>query len=283
MLIGARASFLLGLTDHGVVCVCDCTITEGSTPDAGEPDSSFTQRGFRISTQVAFQGGSGAVSCVKRGRTTLDASKSIATQVQVMVLGSPALSSSAASQADETAQPRSSRATAAAMFEQLYAYVRHNFTPLVRSYASQTVGGGQGDTDAAAALAEVRKHLSQLELSLANFRQDVEIPEVHLKVPAEITAALAKAEELGLTVNEDIDLDALGLADVVADQGFAARLRAALSSWIDDVAVVSRLDRDASSGTTADEIKFWTRLSSALTDLNQIKSGPEVGEWLHAA
>ena len=43
-----------------------------------------------------------------------------------------------------------------------------------------------------AALADVRKQLSQLELSLSNFRQGVEIPDVHLATLPEIKAALAK-------------------------------------------------------------------------------------------
>ena len=51
-----------------------------------------------------------------------------------------------------------------------------------------------------------------------------------------------QAEAAGITVTEDVDLTAVGLTEEVATPAFLARLTSALNAWIDDAAVVSRLD-----------------------------------------
>jgi len=282
-------------------CLFVCTHVAESTPGS-TPSTSYT---FHVSSDVTFHPSGATVSLLKRKEGPLDAGCSIASQVQVISLGTlpdRTLEDVAdeGQTTDEDATRRGgvedtlsspaalAKKSAAVMFEQLYSCLHLSFTPLVRSYAGQRLAQ-QGDhaghnvvsQDEASALTDVRKHLSQLELSLANFRQDVQIPEVRLDVPAEVTAAVARAEELGLSVDAEMDVAALGLdSDKITSTELVPCVTSSLNNFIEDAAMVSRLDRDAASGTTNDEVKFWTRLLAALNHLNTQISGPAVGIML---
>ena len=78
------------------------------------------------------------------------------------------------------------------------------------------------------------------------------------------------AEEEGrkATVND--------FADKIDDSVFLNQLQNQVNRWIREIQKVTKLDRDASTGTALQEISFWLNLERALLRIQEKREAPEV-------
>ncbi|KAJ6227585.1 dynein heavy chain [Anaeramoeba flamelloides] len=113
----------------------------------------------------------------------------------------------------------------------------------------------------------VKKKLAELELALLQCQQNVNIPEVTLKIEKEIMECvnLAKKEARKSKLT---DLD-----DLINDQDFLNRIKNGVNKWIHDIQKVTRMKRDLLSGTAVQEINFWGTLERVLQEIvNQVQT-----------
>ncbi|KNC52645.1 cytoplasmic dynein [Thecamonas trahens ATCC 50062] len=156
-------------------------------------------------------------------------------------------------------------------FETLYAYLRTSFGPLFESFldasASKFGGSGPGSgpagssgdkTDPNMGVAVVRKNLASLQSSLMHLKQEVEIPEVKLVIDGDIARCLDEAAAAGRA------MEVGDLGELVKDSRWLNSLQSGVNAWIREVQKVTKLERDASTGSALQEINFWLSMERAL-------------------
>jgi dynein heavy chain 1 len=112
-----------------------------------------------------------------------------------------------------------------------------------------------------------KKKMAELELSLLQLQQNVEIPEIHLNIHPVVQTTVEKCRTSGTRVQ----VDAVG--DIVNDSSFLNKLQGDVNGWIKEIQKVTKLSRDPSSGTASQEINFWLSMERALAQIeDQLKS-----------
>eukprot|EP01113_Clastostelium_recurvatum_P011812 TRINITY_DN1605_c0_g1_i1.p1 TRINITY_DN1605_c0_g1~~TRINITY_DN1605_c0_g1_i1.p1 ORF type:complete len:4689 (+),score=1530.43 TRINITY_DN1605_c0_g1_i1:285-14351(+) len=169
-------------------------------------------------------------------------------------------------------------------FEVLHNYVHNTIAPFFRSYvdkagsrrqASSQAGGSSstsGASDKGAGLGAVNQKIAELELSLYNCKQDVQIPEVHLAINPEIKAAAKRARDAGRTLRVE------DLGEQASAPEFLNTLQAGVNVWIKDIQRVTKIERleaMPATGDTLQEISFWIELENELARINEQLKMPE--------
>jgi dynein heavy chain 1 len=151
-------------------------------------------------------------------------------------------------------------------FETLHSYVRDAVTPYFNSYIQSTKKATEGDK----LVPSVQKKMNELEVGLLHLQQNIDIPEISLTIHSTIVTTVKKAAESGkkLSVEE--------LGPLVSDSSFLNALQKDVSRWIREIQKVTRLERDASSGTALQETSFWMNLEHALSKIHSRRHSPEV-------
>jgi len=124
--------------------------------------------------------------------------------------------------------------------------------PLKRSW-------NKGDSDERTGIPGTKKRIAELELSLLNLQQNIEIPELLLPLHPYIQSALDDAEKRG--VEPTIKLLPVTLLD---DSSFLNSLQSIVHGWIKSIQTITKTNRDPASGTAAQEINFWLSMETAL-------------------
>jgi dynein heavy chain 1 len=200
---------------------------------------------------------SSVVALIKKAEiATLEASKSIASQLQAVNLseGSP--------------------------FESLHSLVRHSLAPFFKAYVKQTSGGGSSSADKSSKAGEaklglgisaVNQKIAELELSLYNCKQNIQIPHIVLSYHGEIAGAHTR-----VFASEKRPLKPEDLGETAKATDFLNALQSGVNVWIKEIQRVTKLERiDSmpSNSETAQEIAFWLELESELTSIDrQLKS-----------
>jgi len=83
----------------------------------------------------------------------------------------------------------------------------------------------------------IRKRLKELEVAMVQFQNNVEIPEVELKINADIQAAA----DLIRGKTGSIDVEALGFGDRLTDMAFLNEIQAGVNRWIKEIQKVTSL------------------------------------------
>ncbi|KAJ3290947.1 hypothetical protein HK104_006430 [Borealophlyctis nickersoniae] len=159
-------------------------------------------------------------------------------------------------------------------YEALHAFIHNAVGPFFDAYVNARGGGllgpnnaGRDDKEAKTGIPMAKKKIAELELSLLHLQQNVEIPELSLTIHPVVQGTIDKCREQGKRPT----VDAVG--DIVNDSSFLNKLQADVNGWIKEIQKVTKLSRDAGSGTASQEINFWLSMERALAQIEeQLKS-----------
>eukprot|EP00899_Mesostigma_viride_P003254 jgi/Mesvir1/1292/Mv03759-RA.1 len=228
-------------------------LAKSAAPLVGRSSMDVSVERYRLELSVTFTGRNvGSVAFIKRG-PVIDSTRPVATQLHTMVL----------STGDEGVSP----------FEALHAYVHSSITPYFQSYTTSVHKkfAGEGTAkDRRLGIPSTRRKLEELDVSLRQCQDNVEIPRVVLAVDPDIKAIAAKCKAQGVRLRVE------DLGEMASDPHFLNSLQKGLNRWILEIQKVTRLQRDASSGTALQELSFWGGLEHALGAIEQQLNTPEI-------
>jgi dynein heavy chain 1 len=117
----------------------------------------------------------------------------------------------------------------------------------------------------------VLKKLSELNLSLVQCLQRVEIPPIKLEAEREVRERVQSVEEKEhrLATEEDF-------SDLLTDDAFIARLANSVRRWMKDIMTVVSMEHDIANGTTMQEVQFWISKEAAMQHIDAQIKRPEV-------
>lgn len=153
-------------------------------------------------------------------------------------------------------------------YEVLHSIVHLALTPYFNAYTQgqkQLAGtSSRSDAEAKTGVPGTKKKLADLELSLLHLQQNVEIPQLVLAFPDVIQEALDSAAKQ----NTKPSYDQLP-SELLADSTFLNDLNNTVNSWIKSIQTISKLSRDAESGSATQEINYWLNLETALKNVDK--------------
>ncbi|KAH9122016.1 hypothetical protein AeMF1_006507, partial [Aphanomyces euteiches] len=109
----------------------------------------------------------------------------------------------------------------------LVTFVQHSFTPLLQAQEGQEEDSGPMHNKR---MPLIRKRLKELEVAMVQFQNNIEIPEVDLKIHPDIQQAADTWRSTKQTGS--IDVDALGFAERLNDTAFLNDIQAGVNGWI---------------------------------------------------
>jgi dynein heavy chain 1 len=162
--------------------------------------------------------------------------------------------------------------TSVSPFEILHSVVHLALAPYFDAYTrtQQVTNGtrGRSDVEAKTGIPVTKKRIAELELSLLHLQQNIEIPELMLPLHPLIQVGIDEAS----TRNQKASVDFIP-AQYIHDSAFLNNLQALVNQWIKSIQNVTKMSRDASSGTATQEINFWLSMESALEKIEvQLRS-----------
>ncbi|CAB3408082.1 unnamed protein product [Caenorhabditis bovis] len=157
--------------------------------------------------------------------------------------------------------------------EMLHLMMSRFVNPYFKSFINQS---GRGERDGDKLAPTVQKSFTEAEAALLHLQHNIDIPEINLVINPHIAAAIEKASKEGRRAKiED-------LGDLVEDSTFLNSLQAGCNRWVKEIRKVTQLERDASSGTSLQEMTFWLNLERALQKILQKRESEEVTLTLEA-
>ncbi|KAJ3101821.1 hypothetical protein HDU97_001047 [Phlyctochytrium planicorne] len=159
-------------------------------------------------------------------------------------------------------------------FETLHSYIHNAVSPFFDAFiaakASSLAGSstlGRDEKDSKTGVPMAKKKIAELELSLLQLQQNVEIPEITLAIDPNIQSLVDMSKLSGIKPNVD------SLSDKTNDSQFLNKLQNDVNGWIKEIQRVTKFTRDPSSGTASQEINFWLGMERALAQIEeQLKS-----------
>lgn len=191
--------------------------------------------------------------------------------------------------------------TTTLVLQTLQLYTRECFLPTLQSVAAQSSSSGPADATSSntsggggveqqqpmddALLDAVVGKVRELDLALAASSRSARLPHVVLSVHDRILRASSNSISGG-----SMDWDALGLADCLGDDAFLNTIQAGVSHWIGQIRKITSLPHsvmataafwtdassDSSHAAAAEEVVFWTQLSSELQSIQEQLQAPGV-------
>ncbi|PLB47277.1 hypothetical protein P170DRAFT_466574 [Aspergillus steynii IBT 23096] len=233
-------------------------VTNGA--DDGEAVASSTQYVYNISTEISSSSTTVAsVAFIKRP-ASIDPTLPISSQIQVMNL--PGLASL------NTQAPQGGSLSP---YEILHLLVHHALSPYFEANArNQDAMGGlkpRTDTEVKTGVPGTKKKFAELELGLLHLQQNVEIPALNLPLHEVVQAALAEAERRRTRPSVEL-VD----PKVLESSTFINSIQNNVNAWIRSIQTITKMSRDADSGSAAQEINFWLSMETALEGIeNQLR------------
>ncbi|MCP9259197.1 Dynein heavy chain, cytoplasmic [Dirofilaria immitis] len=135
---------------------------------------------------------------------------------------------------------------------------------------------GRGERDGDKLALSVEKHLSEVEVALLHMQQNIDIPEINLTIHPVIQSTIQQAVEKGHKAR------VTDLGNLVESSVFLNALQKGVNRWVKEIQKVTKLDRDAGSGTSLQEMTFWLNLERALQKIAQKRESDEVTLTLEA-
>ncbi|KAI8818344.1 dynein heavy chain [Fimicolochytrium jonesii] len=219
--------------------------TEGADEGENEKPANPLSLGFDLTyspKQIA------AVAVIKR-YPYLDATRSLQQQLQITNLPGPG----------EGGNP----------YEILHSYIHNAISPFFDAFAvsknaaTSSERSTRDEKEGRTGIPMAKKKIAELELSLLQLQQNVEIPDVVLNYNPIVQRTVDHCHESGKRVNAD------AVGDLVDDSAFLNRLQADVNGWIKEIQKVTKLNRDPSSGTANQEISFWLNLERSLNSIEE--------------
>lgn len=160
-------------------------------------------------------------------------------------------------------------------YEALHSLVHFALAPYfeacTRGQETNNVLAKQTDSEARTGIPGAKKRIADLELSLRNLQQNIEVPELHLPVHAIIQAAVDDAEARG----EKPSIAHLP-HELLSDTTFLNTLQSTVNGWIKAIQESTQRSRDPSTGTAMQEKAFWLSMESALDSIERQQNSNEV-------
>jgi len=160
-----------------------------------------------------------------------------------------------------------------------YEFLRSILQNSVQPYFNTLTKGQQslagtfikGDNEARSGISATKRKLAELDLTLRNLGENVEIPQLLLPLHPIIKNAVETAE----AENKKPSPDHLPAA-IVTDSTFLNGLQATVNGWIKSIQTITKTTREVSTGTATQEINFWLSMESRLDDIEAQLSSPGV-------
>lgn len=211
-----------------------------------------------LSTTVA------SVAFIKRPGP-IDPSQPIATQIQVTNF--PGLSTLSNAQAQQGAS--------ISAFEILHSLVHHTLGPYFEAYTrGQEATNGikqRTETEAKTGVPGAKKRIAELDLAFLHLQQNVEIPTLNLPLHEIVQAALDEAERRGVKPSVDLIPPAALESSTVLNS-----IQNNVNGWIKSIQTITKMSRDAESGSANQEINFWLSMETALEGIEKQLRGDGV-------
>ncbi|KAI9105868.1 dynein heavy chain [Phlyctochytrium arcticum] len=224
-----------------------------------ERDASEMQHAYIIAVRLDLiytPNHAASLAIIKRS-STVDATRPLQQQLQIFNLPGPS----------EGGNP----------YEALHSYIHNAVSPFFDAFSSQKASAalksdrtGREDKDNRSGIPMAKKKIAELELSLLQLQQNVEIPEVVLHYNSVVVRTIDSCREQGKRVN----VDAVG--EIINDSAFLNRLQSDVNGWIKEIQKVTKLSRDPSSGSASQEINFWLNMERALGAIDEQLKSPQV-------
>lgn len=262
--------------------------------------------------EVTYSSGTSSAVLIKRERRKIEHSCAIAEQVNFAVLnGPPRTSINQKEDIEHNIETPTNDGTntndnllGSNPLSSMYSYMNFGFSPFLKSFSmnaesalkisneameepNERPGSPNLDTneqdeenssskDIPEALKQslptISKRLNELNYALKSCLDSMEIPEVKLLIDPVVVEAYNKR----LAAGKELSLDEMGLGEDVRDDKMLNRLQAGVNRWIKEIQNVTKLERDASSGSVSNEVQFWLNLDHALVQIQRQVDGPEV-------
>ncbi|KAH3182147.1 hypothetical protein KXW84_007123 [Aspergillus fumigatus] len=239
----------------------DLVASEG-TNAAEDGEASSVQYAYNLSAEISSSSTTVAsVAFIKRP-APIYPTLPISSQVQVINLPGPASLNNAQAQQGASLSP----------YEVLHLLVHHALSPYfeanTRNQDAATGLKPRTDTEVKTGVPGTKKKFAELELGLLHLQQNVEIPALNLPLHEVVQAALVEAETRGIKPSVE-----LIPSNVLESSAFINSIQNNVNAWIRSIQTITKMSRDADSGSAAQEINFWLSMETALEGIeNQLRS-----------
>ncbi|TVY81803.1 Cytoplasmic dynein heavy chain [Lachnellula suecica] len=224
--------------------------------------SSPTSYNYSLATDIGFSSSTIASIALLKRPFPIDPTIPISSQIQIIDLpGVAALGNSTGGQGASVSP-----------FEILHSVVHLALAPYFNAYTkTQQASNGtraRSDVEAKTGIPVTKKRIAELELSLLHLQQNIEIPDLILPMHPMVQNALEEAAARNIKPTAELIPPAL-----IQDSTFLNNLQSIVNGWIKSIQTITKMSRDANSGTATQEINFWLSMESALEGIeNQLRS-----------
>jgi len=163
--------------------------------------------------------------------------------------------------------------TSQSPYEFLHLMVHHALSPYFEANTREQEGATKSKTDAEGktGVPGTKKKFAELELGLLHLQQTIEIPALNLPLHEVVQAALVDAEARGVKPSVEL-ID----ATLLESSAFINSIQNNVNAWIKSIQTITKMSRDADSGSAAQEINFWLSMESALEGIEKQLQGEGV-------
>ncbi|KAK3045555.1 hypothetical protein LTS18_013703, partial [Coniosporium uncinatum] len=189
----------------------------------------------------------------------LDPSLPLTSQVQVINL--PAIPTTGNASLDHIAS--------ASPFEVLHSVIHLALAPYFEAYTRQDDDSNRilsrGESEGRTGIPGAKKKLAELEASLLQLQQNVEIPSVSLRIHPVIFDGLRDCAQRNIY---PANIEGIPFS-VRQDTKIQNEVQKAVSGWIQEIQTVTKTDRDPSNGSAGQEISFWLNFETRLGEISK--------------
>ena len=217
------------------------------------------QETYTLSAEVLYT--SRTTSCVAFLKRPAPISPDVPISKQVSVVNLPLPGMIGASDTGATVSP----------YESLHSLVRGALTPFFEAAARGSESANdrlRADGEAKTGISGARRKLADLEVSLQNLQQNIEVEAPRLRIHEAVQAQLAET-------NGNWQTAAMQIPDAaVSDSMLLNKLQNMANDWIKQIRDFTRIADERPVGTTTQEKNFWLAMEGALDAIEaQLGSG----------
>ncbi|KAI9809961.1 MAG: hypothetical protein M1825_000394 [Sarcosagium campestre] len=237
----------------------DIAAAAGAVNGVNDPaEATSTSFVYTLSAEISFLPTTVASVALLKRPQPIDPSIPITSQVQIINLpGIASLNHAPAGQGSP-----------ASAYETLHSYLQFALAPYFDAYTKGQEGPSNAksrtENEAKTGIPGTKQKLSDLATSLLHLQQNIEIPELSLPLHHVVQAALDEAE--ARHVKPGVELVP---PQLLQDSSFLNSLQSSVNGWIKSIQAITKMSRDADSGSANQEINFWLAMESALDNIEE--------------
>ncbi|VDB92823.1 BgtA-20854 [Blumeria graminis f. sp. tritici] len=254
------------IESHPAIYVMKDVVAPNTATEGILDTSNSTLYRYTLATSISMTATTVALLALLKRPIPIDFSQPLYSQIQIFPFASTGFGNTTSGQVNSTVSP----------FETLHSALHLALAPYFDAYinSQQTINGtrgGRSDIETKTGIPVTKKRIAELELSLLHLQQNVEIPELILPLHPVIQVAIDEASAKGVKASTDLINPSLLL-----DSTFLNSLQSLVNGWIKSIQTITKMSRDASSGSATQEINFWLNMESALERIGNQLGGEGV-------